>query len=140
MLLQITKYQYGNINKYYLKWHDMVFGKDPYHSPMIVYLAHDENNEFVGFYSGFYHDRRSFYIQKLAINPDLKGQGLGAELAIQLWKHMKEKDGIRFLLGKVEPTNIPTLLIALKTGWMINGYGTTTSGKPLIRIIKDLGA
>lgn len=140
MNLQITKYRFDNIQDYYLKWHDRIFGKDPYHHPAIVYLAHDEKNEFVGFYSGYYHDRRTFYIQKLAINPKLKGKGLGAKLAVQLWKDMKEKDSIRFLLGKVEPTNLPTLIIALKTGWRINGFSTTTTRKPLVRIIMDLGA
>lgn len=140
MYLQITKYQVTNIEKYYFEWHDKIFGQDPYHHPTIVYLAHDDKNEFVGFYSGYYHDRRTFYIQKLAINPKLKGQGLGVELALKIWKHMKEKGKVRYLLGQVETTNIPTLLIALKTGWAINGYLTDTNNTPYVRIILDLGA
>ena len=123
----------------YYHWHDEIFGKDINHRPAYVFFGHDENDNFIGFMSGYYHDRRTFYIQKIAINPELKSKKLATEFAIESWAYMKEQ-GVKYLLGQVEPANIPTMIVALKSGWVINGYFTDTNGKPFVRIIMDLGA
>ena len=132
------KYHVKDIEKEYFSLHDDVFGKDPFHYPNIVYIA-KINAQYIGFISGYWHDKKTFYIQKTAISKKLKGQGLSAEFAINAWQFLKEKEKIRYLLGQIETDNISPIITALKTGWKINGYFTDTIGKQYIRTILDLG-
>jgi len=137
-VITVKKYHLHEIQDEYYQWHDLIFGKDPYHVPIVVYFGYDKNNNFIGFMSGYYHDKRTFYIQKIAINPEMKGKGLSAALSVYVLDTMKKED-VRYILGQIENTNIPMIIASVKAGCLINGYFTDTNGKQYIRIIKDLG-
>jgi len=129
--VRIEKYTILELKEKYYKIHDEVFPKDKFHIPGTIYLVFDD--DYVGFVSGYFHDLRTFYIQRTA-----KSKDFSLKLARQVWQHMKG-EGIRFLLGQVETENKRAIITALRTGWTINGYFTNTNGKPFIRIIMDLG-
>ncbi len=87
--------------------------------------------------SGYYHDRVSFYIQRIGINPELEGKYLARGYAVQVWKRMKEEKH-HYIMGIVENTNTPTLLIALRSGFKVHGFRVSTDGKQYVEIMKDL--
>lgn len=122
--------------KDYLKIHNEIFPEDPSHIPAIVYKSYTDDNKYLGFCSGYLHDRFTFYIQRIGIPEAYRNRKLSREIMKEIWAYLKS-EGFRFLMGTIETTNIPTIIVALKTGWLIYGYRTATDGKKYIEIIKN---
>jgi len=122
--------------KDYLEIHNEIFPEDPMHIPAIIYKGYLKD-KYLGFFSGYLHDRITFYIQKIGIPKELRNKKLSRDIVNEIWSYLKS-EGFRFLMGTVQNTNIPTLIVALKTGWIIHGYRTATDGKQYVEIIKGL--
>jgi len=116
--------------------HNRIFSENKTHIPAIYYKVY-ENGEYKGFVSGYLHDLITFYIQRIGIVDLFKGKKQSEGLANAIWEHLK-KEGFKFLMGTVETNNIPTIIVALKTGFIINGFRVDTGGKQYVEIIKEL--
>jgi len=136
-MLRIEKYNYDQIAEQYPAIHNEVFDDvDPKHIPAIIYLGF-EDEKYIGFMSVYYHDAVTYYIQRIGIPKEIRGQRLAQQFFKDVMAYVKE-EGLRFMLGHVENTNISTILVALHTGWIINGVHTDTAGKTYVRILKEL--
>lgn len=136
-MLRIEKYNYDQIAEHYPAIHNQVFDKvDPKHVPAIIYLGF-EGEDYIGFMSVYYHDAVTYYVQRIGIPNSLRGKHLAHKFFIDVMAHVKN-EGIKYMLGHVENINTPTLLVALHSGWIINGVHTDTAGKTYIRILKEL--
>jgi len=144
--LRIEKYTYDEISKDYPALHNAIFNQpDPMHMPAVIYVVYKggaEDAHYIGFLSGYYHDAVTLYIQRAGMLPDSKSQhrfsrGYARAFFSEVMEHLK-KEGHVFLLAYIENTNVPALLVALHTGWIINGIHTDTAGKTYVRILKDL--
>ncbi len=130
-----TRFLYEECN--YVEIHNEIFPEDPAHIPAIVYKAFTEDGEYFGFWSGYYHDSVTFYIQRIGIPERFRNGKLSKEIVNAIWDYLKS-EGFRFLMGTIETKNISPIIVALKTGWIINGYRTDTGGKQYIEIIRKL--
>jgi ribosomal protein S18 acetylase RimI-like enzyme len=131
-------YNYNQIPKEYQMMHEHIFNETaPLDIPSMVCIATTDDGEYLGFISGYLHNAVTLYVQKLGIRPDLKGKDLSVQCAQEAWQHFKSI-GLQFLMGIVENTNIPTLLVSLHSGWVINGFHTDLGGHQYIQILKDL--
>jgi len=141
-MLRIEKYTYEQINDRYPMIHNQVFGTmPPGHFPGMVYLVF-EGEKYIGFMSVYYHNFFTLYIQRAGMPPDLREQrrfsrGHARAFFSEVMEYLK-KEGHKLLIAHVENTNIPALLLALHTGWIISGVHTDTAGKTYVRILKDL--
>jgi len=136
--MDIRKYTLEELKGDYPKIYTQVFGEfDSNHIPGYIYLGF-RDEVYMGFMAGYYHDRITFYIQRTGTTPDLRGKHLAQGILEDVMKYLKTEEKVIFLLAQIETTNLPAIITALHTGWLINGYFTDTAGTAYIRIIKDL--
>lgn len=136
MTLKLIKEIITPENTEYREIHNQIFPSDDYHSTSVYYKCF-ENDEYKGFLSGYFHSLNTFYIQRIGIIELFKGTKQSERLANFIWDEIK-KEGIRFLMGTIETGNIPTIIVALKTGFIIHGFRVDTGGKQYVEIIKEL--
>lgn len=121
----------------YLEIHNEIFPEDPAHIPAVIYKVYTDDDKYFGFFSGYLHDRITFYIQRIGIPKVYRNKKLSRKIVNEIWAHLKS-EGFRALMGTVETKNIPTIIVALKTGWIIHGFRVDSSGKQYVEIIKSL--
>ena len=134
--MTFTRFTYAECPDYF-EIHNEIFPEDPAHIPAVIFKGYTDNDKYLGFCSGYLHDRFTFYIQRIGIPEAYRNRKLSREIMKEIWAYLKS-EGFRFLMGTIETTNTPTIIVALKTGWIIHGYRTTTDGKKYIEIIKKL--
>ena len=106
--------------------------------PPWIYVGFNDGSH-VGFMSAYYHNTETLYIQRVGIIKQLRGKGLSLQLWNETLNYLEtEEPSLRYILGTIENTNIKPLLVALHSGFMINGTQMSTDGKLYVRIIKDL--
>jgi len=130
-----TRFYYEECD--YVEIHNEIFPEDPAHIPAVVYKAHKEDGEYFGFWSGYLHDRATFYIQRIGIPERFRNGKLSKKIVTAIWDHLKG-EGFKFLMGTIEAKNIPPIIVALKTGWLIHGFRVSSDGTQHIEIIKEL--
>lgn len=141
MEIELVKCRFDQIADKYPDLHAQVFEKaDPAHEPAVVFLvfrAQNGEQEYIGFFSGYYHDAVSLYIQRMGIPRSQRGKrnvlgilpAITRELAVQ---------GHKFLLAAIEAKNRPAIMLALRDGWDIHGVRTDTAGVLYVEMIKEL--
>lgn len=103
------------------------------HTPAEVYVQTNEDGLPCVMYAGHPHDNNTWYLQFAA---RFAGRGDGQELFLEFHQFMGKK--YTYMLNAVENINYPALFRCLKTGFIINGTRTTTTGKILVEMIKEL--
>jgi hypothetical protein len=102
------------------------------HTPAEVYVQTNESGRPCVMYAGHPHDNYTWYLQFAA---RFDGQGDGAELFDEFHRFMGQK--YKYMLNAVENNNYPALYRCLKSGYIIIGTRTTTTGKILVELIKE---
>ena len=134
--MEVNKTIYTPDNAEYVAIHDEIFPHDSKHIPAVYYKVFDDG-DYLGFVSGYLHDSITFYIQRLGLIGVFRNTGRAANIGNAIWEHIKN-EGFRFLMGVVETSNIPTIIVALKSGFIIHGFRVDTGGKKYVEIIKEL--
>ncbi|MFQ5769721.1 MAG: hypothetical protein ACE5HX_04240 [bacterium] len=123
--------------KEYPKLYQQVFGYwDSTHIPGMVIGLYNEKNELVGFLSGYAHTTEDFYIQAAGLLPGIRKKKEWEIIDLVIEYLEKTYDFKRFI-AFIYNTNIKTLIVVLKKGWII--FGTRTDGKQLlVEVIKEV--
>ncbi|MDD4984633.1 MAG: hypothetical protein PHQ43_02415 [Dehalococcoidales bacterium] len=120
----------------YPQLHASVFGEGyPVNHPTLVVIVRDGGNV-VGFVSGIWTELGRFYVQRTGIPTMFRGERKSFDYWNALEDHLRSL-GAYCLSGSVEAHNTPTLIVALKTGWLING-AQYEDGCLYVRIGKEL--
>lgn len=135
-IMKFERFLYNECKDYF-KIHNEIFPEDPSHIPAIVYKGYTDDGKYLGFCSGYLHDKITFYIQRIGIPKKYRNNKLSQKIMKKIWIYLKS-EGFRSLMGTIETTNTPAIIVALKTGWIIHGFRVDTSGKQYIEIIKKL--
>jgi len=118
----------------------IVFGAEPEFIPGQVLLIYTDARELAGYFSFYWHDRDTIYLQRLAMT-DAKalfaqGVGLGLRKVLVdafdfLWVNVK----FRYLMAAVLNTNTAILMQTLRMGFLIHGIRVSTTGKVFVLLI-----
>lgn len=136
--MDIKKYTFEELRGEYLKIYTQVFREfDSNHIPGSIYLGF-RDDVYMGFMAGYFHDKVTFYIQKIGISPELKGKHLAQGILEEVMQYLKTEEKVIFLFAQIETINIPAIITVLHTGWLVNGYFTDTAGVAYVRVIRDL--
>lgn len=139
MDLKIIKCRYEDVAGQYPEIHREVFGdKDPAHFPAVVYLVFEADRDYyIGFFSGYYHDAHTLYIQRMGIPEKNHGKWPILGILGRITDHLRA-EGHQFVMARVEASNRTALLLALRDRWQIHGVQADTMGKLYVQIIKTL--
>lgn len=136
-MIRIEKYTPDEMAGKYELIHNMVFDQmDPNHAPGIVYMLFSEDT-YAGFVSAYHHDKITLYLQKGGLADPFRDKGLSGEFWDAIYARM-QADGIRYLIMHVQNINVPALISALKSGWVILGTHIDTAGKVYVRFGKGI--
>ena len=138
--MKVTRYAWIEIADRYPAIFAKFFDNEklnPCDSPSVVVTGEDDSEGMVGFLAGYYHNRETLYVQRIGLDQSLRGKHLAMQFVpeVFLWAI---QNGIRYLMGVIENTNIPPLVVALKAGFKIIGTRMDTNGKLYVEVIKEI--
>ena len=138
--MKIIRYAWSEIADRYPAIFAKFFENEQYNecdTPFQVVTGEDDGGELVGFLAGYWHNQETLYIQRIGLDQSLRGKHLAMQFVPEVFAWAYQQ-GIRYLMGVVENTNIPALVVALKAGFRIIGTRMDTNGKLYVEIIKEI--
>lgn len=133
----IRQLNYGEIKKIYPSLYEHCFNAPaPKSLPPVMLIAEDENKIF-GFSSGYFHNVTTFYVNGVAMVPECRTKK-NAAIYEKSFHEFYKRMGIKHIIGFVENTNIRTLYVALKAGYLITGCRISSEQETLVIISKSL--
>lgn len=136
--MRFEMYSWKDIEDQYPQLYAEVFGHLPpiADAPAVCALGYENlegREQYCGFVSGFLHDKKTFYIKAVGLVPHLRSRARAYRFWMETAEFFREQ-GMHLLLGLVENTNTPALLVALKSGWKVCGCRVDRAGNLFVEI------
>jgi len=109
----------------------------PKSMPSVMLIAEDEVIIFA-FSAGYFHNKDTLYINSVGMVPKYRTKKNAATYEKSFHKYYKERMGVKHIMGFVRNSNIRTLYVALRAGYLITGVRITSDNKTLVIISKKL--
>jgi len=133
----IKQLKHDEIKEIYPYLYKECFGKPaPRAIPPIMLIAEDKNRIFA-FSAGYFHNNNTFYINSLGMIPKYRTKK-NAVIYEKSFHAFYRRMGVKYLIGFVGNTNIRTLHVALRSGYLITGCRVSSDKKIYVIITKQL--